>query len=459
MSIKRNIVYIFSVAFLHVACKKMIEIPQPSDQLIDAVVFTDNRSAESAIVGLYSEMMRSNNTLSSGAISVLPSMTADEVNYNSTNSGLLEFYQNAISVNNSNNQSIWKSGYSYLYQANAIINGLTRSTNLSDTIKNQLTGEAKFMRALIYYYLINIYGDVPMVIGTDYTTNAQLPRQSKADICNLMITDLKQAKQLLPTSLLGGKRTRPNSAAASFLLARFYLLTNAWGLAETEATEVINNTNYSLLPQLSDVFLAGSKEAIFQLQPVNPSLNTYEGNTFIPASATVIPPYTLTNDLFNLFSTTDKRKSNWIKTNTVGSNNYNYPFKYKVRIATTVTESSMIFRLAEMYLTRAEARMELNKISGVGGALEDLNTIRRRAGVPDINGLDISQTKAAIEAESRLELFCEWGHRWITLKRTGRVDAVLTAIKASAWQSTDSLFPIPQTEIDRNGLLLQNPGY
>lgn len=459
MSFLKHIVSILIIVNAVASCKKMIEVPQPSDQLIDEAVFTDNRSAESAMVGLYSEMMRSNNTLSSGAISVLPSMSADEVNYNSTNSGLLEFYQNAISASNSNNQSIWKSGYSYLYQTNAIINGLTRSTNLSDSIKNQLTGEAKFMRAWIYYYLINIYGDVPMVIGTDYTINAQLPRQSKADILVLMIEDLKQAKQLLPTSLLAGKRTRPNSAAASFLLARVYLLTNAWGLAETEATEVINNSNYSLLSQLSDVFLSGSKEAILQLQPVNPSLNTYEGNTFIPTSSTVIPPYTLTNDLFNLFSTTDKRRSNWTKTNTVSSINYNYPFKYKVRIATTITENSMLFRLAEIYLIRAEARMELNKISGVGGALEDVNTIRRRAGIPDLNGLDQSQTRAAIETESRLELFCEWGHRWITLKRTGRVDAVLAPLKASAWQSTDSLFPIPQTEIDRNGLLLQNPGY
>lgn len=116
----------------------------------------------------------------------------------------------------------------------------------------------------------------------------------------------------------------------------------------------------------------------------------------------------------------------------------------------------MVFRLAEQYLIRAEARAQQGDATG---AKADINAIRNRAGLPDTDADGQASILAAIEHERRIEFFTEWGHRWFDLKRTGRADAVLSPIKPN-WQSTDVLFPIPLQEIENNpNLLPQNAGY
>ena len=140
----------------------------------------------------------------------------------------------------------------------------------------------------------------------------------------------------------------------------------------------------------------------------------------------------------------------------MGGKTYSYPYKYKVRNGFTVTEYNMVERLAEQYLIRAEARAQQNDISG---ATADLDTIRVRAGLPVLPiSLDKATCLLAVEQERRIELFMEWGHRWLDLRRTGRIDAVLGAEKSN-WTSTDSLYPIPFKEIQKNVFLTQNPGY
>ena len=120
----------------------------------------------------------------------------------------------------------------------------------------------------------------------------------------------------------------------------------------------------------------------------------------------------------------------------------------------------MVFRLGEQYLIRAEARAQQNNLAG---AISDIDMIRSRAGLPLINdtepGINKDNLLLAIEHERQIELFSEWGHRWLDLKRTGRAGAVLGPIKAD-WSSDDELYPIPQSERDKNPFLgEQNPGY
>ena len=116
----------------------------------------------------------------------------------------------------------------------------------------------------------------------------------------------------------------------------------------------------------------------------------------------------------------------------------------------------MVFRLAEIYLIRAEAAMNLNKFSD---AKADINIVRIRAGLSNILANDLSSLKLAIEQERRAEFFCEWGHRWYDIKRTGRANTILSPLKGATWQSTDTLWPIPQQEINLNPSLSQNQGY
>ena len=115
----------------------------------------------------------------------------------------------------------------------------------------------------------------------------------------------------------------------------------------------------------------------------------------------------------------------------------------------------MVMRLAEQYLIRAEARAQQGNISG---GLSDLNVIRNRANLIDISGVSQNELLKDIIQEKRIELFTEWGHRWLDLKRTNNTDAILSPIKPN-WNSEDKLYPIPLRELDSNPNLNQNSGY
>jgi hypothetical protein len=171
----------------------------------------------------------------------------------------------------------------------------------------------------------------------------------------------------------------------------------------------------------------------------------------------------LTNNLINAFDTGDLRKKAWIDSSKDNNNNnFYYPRKYiidrgQIRINNPVPQYYTLFRLAEQYLLRAEARAQQSKLPE---AIADINVIRTRAGLPSLpNTLSQAQTMTAIEQENRIEFFAEWGHRWLDLKRWGRADAVLGPIKGSNWQTTDQLYPIPQRELITDPNLTQNPGY
>jgi hypothetical protein len=326
-----------------------------------------------------------------------------------------------------------------------------------------------------------MFGNVPLILTDDVKTNSNLPRVPQADVYAAVIADLVEAKSLLVDAYPGNlERIRPNKAAATLLLARAYLYTGNNAQAEIQATEVIGNTNYSLLKNpdqtnaasMSKAFLKNSNEAIWQLQAINVSSgrNTWEGNTIVPVSS---PLYRLTTGTYGLataFEAGDRRLANWVGTyNTTATPpaTYYYPFKYKVRIgvANAPTEYSMVLRFAEAYLIRAEARIQLNKLSD---GKDDLNVIRDRAGLTALGTpASIAAGMTLIEQERRVELFAEWGHRWFDLKRwksvTGvagksRADDILPLSKPN-WKSTAALFPIPTDALRTNPNLVPNPGY
>jgi starch-binding outer membrane protein, SusD/RagB family len=281
-----------------------------------------------------------------------------------------------------------------------------------------------------------------------------LLRTAVTDVYGYLVSDLLEAKSLLKISYPTLNRARPNRATAAALLARIYLYTKDWAKAASEATEVIQSGTYSLVTTLNNVYLPSSTETIWQL--VKDNGNTGEGTTFVPASATVKPGYAITTALLNAFESTDKRKLNWLGKNTVAGTEYYYPFKYKVRATTPVTEYYVVFRLAEQYLIRSEAKAMLNDVVD---AKADLDVVRNRAGLTGTTASTLATLLTAIEKERQVELFAEWGHRWLDLKRWGRADAVLGPIKGANWQSTDVLYPIPLKEIQLNLSLVQNPGY
>lgn len=449
-------------------CSQFLEIPPPKTELVTSSVFENNSTANAAILGIYSRMV--NQSLIPYRISFLTGLSSDELTNYSTVQELEMFYTNNLnSFNVYVSSFVWTPAYNYIFQANEIIEGLRNTTGVNENVKSQILGEARFIRAYCHFYLVNFFGEIPLVTSTDYAHNATISRSSKEAVYQQIIEDLSEARLLLNNGYVGAngvgisaERVRPNKAAADALLARVYLYLGDYINAEAKATEVINNPQYNLVSDLDAVFLRNSPEAIWQLQPGFVNSNTPEGSGFILTSApltTLSRNATVSENLLASFEHGDKRRAHWISNITVHDREYFFPFKYKVDTPSPALEYSMVLRLAEQLLIRAEARAYQNNN---GGALSDLNAIRERAGIPLIQTIDNEAILQAIIQERRVELFTEWGHRWLDIKRIGMVDAVMadiTPLKGGVWSTNSQLYPIPQLERDNNPNLSQNTGY
>jgi starch-binding outer membrane protein, SusD/RagB family len=440
-----------------ISCKKFVQVPIPADQLSADLVFANDNTAVQAITGIYSQMMNDQLQFSSSLTTFYCGMSADEI-YSYTPSVKDEFTSNQITAANHGTleAGFWKPAYRYIYAANKCIDGANASQALAPQVKSMIIGEAKFIRSFCYFHLVNLFGDVPLVVSTNYEENQSIARTDAKKVNQQMISDLKEAEALLPATYPTTGRARPNKYAAAALLARIYLYNEDWANAETEATTVINSGMYSLPTDLNSVFLMTSNETIFQLKPVNPSRNSWEGNTIIPTSNSSTPTYLLTPDLTASFEAGDQRKNAWAKPRSFAGQTLYYPYKYKIKTGPVQSEYYVVLRLAEEYLIRAEARAMQNDISG---AQADLNKIRTRAGLAATTANNPTDLLIAIQKERRTELFAEWGHRWFDLKRTRKADAVLGALKPATWNATDTLWPLPQSQINLNSSLTQNPGY
>jgi hypothetical protein len=299
-----------------------------------------------------------------------------------------------------------------------------------------------------------LFGDVPLELTTDYRINSVMPRTSVAEICDQLATDLLEAKGLLKEDYPSPSRARPNKWTATALLARIYLYKKDWINAESQSSSVINSNKYFLEPDLENVFSQSSNETIWQL--ANDNSNTSEGASFVPSSASSRPSYAISDFLLSAFENGDLRMTDWIGTSTSRGVTYSFPYKYKTKASTPVTEFYVVLRLAEQYLIRAEARAHQGNIEG---ALSDIDLLRSRAGLMNLTTNTTDSVLSAIQHERQVELFCEWGQRWGDLKRTGLADVILGERKKPNWQSSDSLYPLPANEILRNPVLMQNPGY
>lgn len=443
------------------ACRKFVDIEPPANQIPSEVAFANDASATAAVNGIYSEMITNSSQFSSGFTTLYAGMSSDEIGYYSS-SFRDEFVNSQITIVNHANLTswFWSPAYRYIYTANLCLTELEKSNNINPYLKKTLKGECLFIRSFCYFHLVNLFGGVPLILNTDYNENASIPRSTQDEIYAQLILDLVSAKSLLSDTYPVTEKVRVNRMAATSLLAKVYLYTRNWEKAENEASSVINSSLYSLEPALNSVFLKSSPETIWQLKTISNSINTIEGNLILPASSSSVPTFVLTNTLLSSFELGDNRKNAWTYSRVFplpSGPTVTIPYKYKVfGNNAPITEYYVVIRLAELYLIRAEARMNMDNISG---SQDDLNRIRNRAGLANTIAATKSDLQIAIEKERQIELFCEWGNRWYDLKRMNRANDVLSPIKGSNWQLTDTLWPIPQDQINLNNSLSQNPGY
>ncbi|MBO9632730.1 MAG: RagB/SusD family nutrient uptake outer membrane protein [Chitinophagaceae bacterium] len=482
-SIYRTGIIIAAMAMLMTTpgCKKLVDPDAAQEKIGEETVYSNDKTAAAVTTRLLAEMAFVSESTNGFPINM--ALAADDLKVASYVANSTQ--QLYFNTNMSDGTFWWSYLYNYVYYTNDVIEHLSSSTAVSETVRKYLMGEAYFVRAFCYFYLVNTYGDVPLVLSTDWTKTQNMGRTPSDQVWAQIKSDLKDAKDLLskeylhsnmtPTTL--GDRYRPNKAVAAALLARVCLYTKDYVNAEKEATEVINNPAYSFI-DLNNVFLKNSKETIWQLPAMTPGVNSLDGSSFIlrkinpsdPQGPNSTTPFLASDNLLDAFEPGDLRATKWIGDSAGYKfiNKYKYPF---VDATKANVEAIMMMRLGEQYLIRAEARI---KSGHVPDGIADLNALRTRArgnnagDLPNLDpGMGQPAAELAVEHERQVELFTEWGHRWFDLKRTNRLDAVMTIAtplkngNISQWQSFHALFPLPAGEVANAPGLRghQNPGY
>ena len=471
LSKAKNLSFILTPIFclLIVSCEDFVEIDAPRTETIRETVFSSDETANAAMNGVY-RTVTPGLSLFGGGLEVITGLLSDEMNSPRDILPYKEYERNDAQPNNSElTRAFWSNPYSAIYNANAIIEGLTDNNQVSPDLRDHLQGEALFMRALLHFHMVNLYGAIPYVESTDIEVNNSLSREQPAEVYPKIIRDLLEAEQLMfeDYQVSDGVRVRANRYAATALLAKVYLYTEDWSNAEALASNVIDETGLYTMEVLDNVFTTTSQESILQVA----SISGFDNSNITPLGDYLVifrPPIgliglgSLDEDFLTIFDPGDARLNSWIGSFTSGATTWYFSNKYKNHQFTEVgpPENMLIMRLAEQFLIRAEARAQLNEIPG---AVADIDVIRARAGVTllsdSIPGISQTELLLFIEQERQRELFVEAGHRWFDLKRTGRADEVLSIVKPT-WEPTDVLLPIPEVELGRNANLLpQNPGY
>jgi len=418
------------------SCKKYLDV-QPYDSVSDENTIFDKASAETAVRGAY-RSLASNSYGSSFQTTILLS-GGDVRSLNNAQTDL-----NTINYDLRSDigflSTFWSSFYNTINRANHVIEKVPAITDaaLTDGLRNQLVGEACFIRALSYFDLARVFGNVQIFLTPTKTVADKLgvPQSTQAEVYEQVVTDLNQAISLLPDEIV---RNRARKLTAVALRARVYLYQKKYAEAEADANTVLANTGYKLIKPFA--LAGGTAESILELSYSVDAVNAGYGlwNT----SNRALEPKAVLHNLLNDTAVGGGRKILSVA-NAAG--------QFIGGITPTNTSPFYVIRTAELYLIRAEARAQ-KATPDLTGALSDLNAVRVRSGVPVSNVIAKEDILYEIENERRVEFALE-PFRWFDLVRTGRAAAVLNATNPDKY-----IFPIPASEIVADPSLVQNPGY
>jgi starch-binding outer membrane protein, SusD/RagB family len=380
-------------------------------------------------------------------------------------------------ANTSFTRTYWRDHYNGISRANTVLDRLAVGGMDNTALQERLVGEAKFLRALMYFNLVRAFGDVPLVLHDvrSVPEGYSYLREPSAKVYEQIIVDLRDAASKLPVSYTGNNVGRATRGAANALLGKVHLTIKDYASARSALEAVIIPGGYQLWPSYQDVFRpnnAHGRESIFEVNFKAGGIGQGSNYmyTFSPypyaepvlgvGSGTGLNPPT--DEMIASYETGDRRKDVSMKEGFFRANgewvDIPYVFKYHVQpFAPGDTDANwIVLRYADVLLMYAEVLNELNQPAE---ALPYVNQIRERAGLPALTGLNQIEARRAIEHERRMELAFE-GHRWWDLVRTGNaVEAINSKGHGFTIQPYQTLFPIPQTEIDINPNLTQNPGW
>lgn len=437
------------------SCNKFLD-KDPLGQITEDEFFNSETNANAAVMGAYRSMM---NSFSYGQSTlIVPEFSAVHVRHSAVYPEYETFASHEVQAINPWTSNMWQALYATINAANNIIDEVPKmdESMISSEKKDYYIGEAKFIRALQYFFLVRAFERVPLKLkATKEGDDLNTPQATKEETYSQIIKDLTESIALLPTeNPYSGDESRGRAShwGAKALLAKVYLyqasFTNDYKKAADLANEVIQAGGYSLVSDFSTIWTTqNTNESIFELQfddqATNPLASVANDNPsvlFFAKDSTVL----------DLYDDADKRKNFTIKK---GSNN-NY-FMGKFPNFSPASQNVSVIRLAELYLIHAEAKARVdNSVSQA--AYASLKMVQDRAGITKpistYNGLASFIT--AVQEEKERELMFE-GETWFDFVRTKFALKKYKTLTKEEYM----VYPIPTAQISLGGGLTQNPGY
>ena len=471
------------LAFILPSCKDFLE-EAPKDRIATSNYYKTEQDAISAVNAIYGHLNSQSFDTFGGVYHssfwVTIGLASDEMlNNQAGQTSLDQLSTFTHGPDNGTIYDVWKQHYKAISLANIAVERIP-SIVMDETLKARLLNEAKFLRALMYFDLVRMFGRIPLLLNEVESVTPEVA--AVEDVYAQIIRDLTDAENL-PTEQAEG-RGRATQGAAKALLAKVYLTQKNYDKTLEKTQEVMDLGLYSLWDDFRDIYKIqnrGLKEAIFSVGfgDAGGQITFWEVSQFhvrLLPSALVnagVTTNTLgwqipTPALAAAYESEDERGPATVFNSfneTVAGTDYNVPFdKYYFRKYWDVTtpgefqakESNQDFpllRYADVLLMHAEALSESGQTSL---AHDYLNMIRIRAGLDDLSGLTSEQFRDAVLLERKLEFAAE-GHRWFDLVRMGKLENIVPFAKPGVTpQARHYLFPIPLRERQLNSNLPQN---
>ncbi len=472
------------------SCKKFLE-ETPKNLVSTVNYYQTSADAVSAVNSIYAYLNATSSAPYGGvyfnSFWLTAGLSSDEMNNNQAGAPYFDQLSNfTYSSQNSALEDIWAYHYKAITIANIAISRIP-AISMDTTLKNRLLNEAHFLRGLLYFDMVRMFGRIPLLAQENEPLK---PNEASVNaIYAQIIADLTAAENLPASYSAGNGLGRATNGAAKSILAKVYLTLKQWDLCAAKSLEVINSGQYSLWQDFNSVFKLSSRngqEAIFSVGfgDANGAISFWEVGQF---NVRLLPPalsvegvqnaqgwQVPTQQLYDSYDPNDRRLSTTFITqvyNPDGTVTTIKPYirKYWDSVAEPQGNGTAndypVIRYADVLLMYAEAS---NELGNSANAYTYINMVRKRARyngsvylniLPDYTSLSQAQFRAAILQERRWEFVAE-GQRWFDLARTGTLQTLVPAAKPGVVPAQKNyLFPIPQNEIDLNSNLSQNTGY
>jgi len=449
-SMRKILVFIL---LLHlVACDNWLDI-EPKNYVASDEVFTTRENLYAALTGCYDALQLQH--YYGRSFIIAGDLLSDNSVAKGTKIELIALDENNLTPDNIIVEGVWEDIYTAINRANYVLAGIQNVNFLNETEKNDLVGQLLFLRALHYFNLVRLYGAVPLKLKPTTKNNPSnfLPRSPANSVYQQIISDLDSAE----ISIHNNQPQWATGRSVKALKALVYLTLGDYSHALYYTSECLLENSYleSDYSRLFGSFTEPSAEIIFYI-PFIPSDNNRLAEYHFPNQLGGRYENAPKSDLVSLIAPSDKRKK-WIAESlSTSSGNIYYTKKYPN--LSTGANNVTVLRNAELYFIRAEALYFTDSVANYNAILNDINTVRQRAGLNPIDSASaVGKLWPILENEKQLEFAFE-GKRWFDLVRTNRALVKIPSVTSV----NQTLFPIPQTEILYNPQITpadQNPGY